>query len=217
MLISISSGSYGQSSDNEGLQERIETLEQMIKSGAAVSITASQDQVTDIRAGVTANVTSESVQHIGAVGTPDSSNSQASVRENGNKKEKTEKVGSIEKLKEWPDVMQSLRKNGRMMLATYLASTYAVETDASTIMIVFPDSVGSLKDSVGKQEHLQVLESILCKVLSKTIRVKLADEEMMMELSGASHKAKASEESNLLKQSKEISSRLNVPLDIIEE
>lgn len=214
MLISISSGSYGQSSDNDVLRDRIDTLEHMIQSGAAaagLAQAASQVQ-TPVKTQPEAHTSEFSpapsvVQHVQAASTQDSAV----------KRENKKKIDSIEQLEEWPAVMQELRKSGRMMLATYLAQTKAVAADESVVMIVFPNEVTTLKNNISKPEYIQVIENILSTKLSRAVRVKLVDEEMLMGMESNSNKGKTQEESNLLKKSREISSRLNVPLDIIEE
>ena len=214
MLISISSGSYGQSNDNDVLRDRIDTLEHMIQSGAAaagLAQAASQVQ-TPVKTQPEAHTSEFSpapsiVQHVQAASTQDSAV----------KRENKKKIDSIEQLEEWPAVMQELRKSGRMMLATYLAQTKAVAADESVVMIVFPNEVTTLKNNISKPEYIQVIENILSTKLSRAVRVKLVDEEMLMGMESNSNKGKTQEESNLLKKSREISSRLNVPLDIIEE
>ena len=214
MLISISSGSYGQSSDNDVLRDRIDTLEHMIQSGAAaagLAQAASQVQ-TPVKTQPEAHTSEFSpapsvVQHVQAASTQDSAV----------KRENKKKIDSIEQLEEWPAVMQELRKSGRMMLATYLAQTKAVAADESVVMIVFPNEVTTLKNNISKPEYIQVIENILSTKLSRAVRVTLVDEDMLLGMESNSNKGKTQEESNLLKKSREISSRLNVPLDIIEE
>ncbi|WP_242856065.1 hypothetical protein [Ruminiclostridium josui] len=105
-----------------------------------------------------------------------------------------------------------------MMLLSYLTSTKAVVADESTVLVVFPPAVVSLKDTVAKAENIDVLENALERRLGRSIRVKVVDEEALESMvQSEPSSAKNSEENPLVKLTREISDRLNVPLDIIDE
>jgi DNA polymerase III subunit gamma/tau len=222
MLISISVGSYGQSTENSALLDRISDLEKAIKAGVTLSQNTNV-RVTPERVETTNSFTEKVLDRVPPVPTNNGiANGQGFVA-SGLKKMNTEnsdskKTNSHQQLEVWPEIMAELKASGRMMLATYLASTRAIAADESTIMVVFPPDAASLKTSIAKPENIEFLENTIGHKLSKQVRVKLVDEEALENIipSQASEK-KDSQESELVKYTREISSKLNVHLDIIDE
>jgi len=214
MLISISSGSYGQSADNSALLDRILDLENSIKTGIIVQPNANPGEVNGQTEASAVNEKVPSFTGKGSAAIGDTSASGNA--NNGSKGDK--KTYLNQQLEVWTDVMSELKSSGRMMLATYLASTKAIAKDDSTIMVVFPPEVASLRSNISKPEYTEVLEEILCKKLSKHVRVKFVDEETLQSMiPDRTAAGKESEESELLKYTREISTKHNVYLDIIDE
>ncbi len=210
-LISISVGSYGQSTDNSDLLDRISDLENAIQKGTLLPQSSNKRVTTEhLETQRDLPQVPSSNDGVGANNSQQKNNN--ALNNNSNKN------SSHKQLEIWPNVMAELKSSGRMMLAVYLASTRAIAADESTIMIVFPSGMESLKNSISKLENSEVLEDILSRMLSKKVRVKFTDEEDLENIipSEASDKQKT-QESDLLKYSKEISSKLNVHLDIIDE
>lgn len=206
MLISISTGSYGQSADNSALIDRISDIEDVIKKG-----------VLPQNGNVLTGKVSDRVSPVQTNnGVASDSRSATSESNSINAKNKDKKTNSYQQLDIWPEIMAEFKASGRMMLATYLASTRAIVADESTIMIVFPAGVASLKSSVSRPDNIEVLENTISNKLLRQVRVKVVDEETLDELipSQTSTKKEA-KESDLF--TKEISSKLNVHLDIIDE
>jgi DNA polymerase-3 subunit gamma/tau len=212
MLISISIGSYGQSNDNSELLDRISTLENSIRNGATLS------QNTNSR------ITAEYIE------TPKYASGKildkappVPISNSGNhnpitKTKDSKKVSSHKQLEIWPEIMAELKASGRMMLATYLASTRAVAADESTILVVFPQEVASLKNNISKPENTEYIQNVLGQKLSKQVRVKFVGEDALENLiSSETPVNKEIEESDLLKYTREISSKHNVHLEIIDE
>ena len=257
VLISISTGSYGQEENNGALIDRISNLEQNLRSGMVTAIgqgqigvspstmdpqTAGIGNLSQPNLGRADNLNFSSNSSIAADvnAVPNSNiaaNFNSAVNSNlaantniaaglGNntanslEKKASPKKGKaeIQVLPEWPKVMEELRGFRRMSLVAYLATAKAVAVDDTTIMIIFPDNAPSLKDNVAKADNAEVLETILGKLLGRAVRIKTitqgAFDEINMQITP---KAKKDDESQLLKYSREIADRLNVPLDIIEE
>ncbi len=259
VLISISTGSYGQGENNDALLDRISNLEQNMRSGMATAV--SQGQIvgspstmtaqaagignlaqpnlgradnlnTAANSSIVANVNTVPNSSVAAdVTTAPNYNIAVNTNLAGNtntaaglgnsldkkappKKSKVE----IQELPEWPKVMEELRGFRRMSLVAYLATAKAVAVDDTTIMIIFPDNAPSLKDNVAKADNAEVLETILSKLLGRAVRIKTITQGAFDEINmQTTPKAKKSDESQLLKYSREIADRANVPLDIIEE
>ena len=206
MLISISIGNYGQSTDNNDLLDRISDLENAIKTGVTFSQNANINSIQE---------------HVEAPKSLQSAIINNRVKSGINIEDKNtdnKKSNSHKTLEIWLDIMAELKSNGRMMLATYLASTKAIAADDTTIMVVFPAGVASLKTSVAKPENIEVLENVLGRKLSKQVRVKFVDEADLENMSlGQASAKQVTQESELLRYSKDISRKLNVHLDIIDE
>jgi DNA polymerase III, subunit gamma and tau len=215
MLISISMGSYGQCNSDSGLADRITDLENAIRTGTGVVVAASNGVPAQMGTG-NSNPASTGRKLDNMPPAPGDgvtgNNGTGSVKKSeGNSR-------SIHELEEWPNVLADLKASRRMMLLTYLAPAKAVASDESTVLVAFPQSVASLKNSISKPEHIEVLESALAKRLGRSVRVKIVDEEALegMTQNEPSREIKT-DENQLVKLSREISDRLNVPLDIIDE
>jgi DNA polymerase-3 subunit gamma/tau len=227
MLISISTGSYGQSTENSDMLDRISDLENAIKTGIVVRNTNNIDvlEYTELpkhieTPGHTTGKVLEGVPPVPASksNTNDIASETAQDKTTLSKSSQAKKAESHKELEIWADVMAELKSSGRMMLSTYLASTKAISADESTIMVVFPLAVASLKKNIAKQEYIDILENILGKKLAKEVRVKLVDEDALESLLPNHESAKKEEqESELLKYTRDITSKLNVHLDIIDE
>lgn len=209
MLISISVGSYGRSGSDNNLADRIANLESAVRTGNAAL------------AGSVKDGSSIPVQT-----KPESGSSVSTGKKfdnlppvSGSSAPKASAKGkSYNELEEWSNVLSDLKANRRMMLLSYLTSTKAVAADESTVLVVFPPAAISLKEIVSKAEHIDVLENALESRLGRHIRVKVVDEESLESMvQSEPSSAKNSEENPLVKLTREISDRLNVPLDIIDE
>ncbi len=209
MLISISVGSYGQSSGDNNLADRIANLESAVRTGAVALAPSVKDGSSE--PAQTKAVNSSPISSGNKLdNVPPASGSSAPKA--------SAKSNSYNELEQWPNVLSDLKANRRMMLLSYLTSTKAVAADESTVLVVFPPAVVSLKEIVSKAEHIDVLENALERRLGRRIRVKVVDEESLESMvQSEPSSAKNSEENPLVKLTREISDRLNVPLDIIDE
>lgn len=238
MLISISVGSFGQGGEDNTLADRVADLENAIRAGAGaaqpgggnvaapaagVEITGqSRSRVLDNLPPVPGNSTAvnpfappSAARGLVTTGSNTGGNGAAGAVSTGSMSQNNT---SHQPLEIWPDVMKELRSGGRMMLATYLTSAKAVHGDEATVLIVFPSGVASFKTVISKPEHIEVLENVLLRKLGKQVRVKLIDEEDLLNIIPVQATEKSNdEESPLLKNAREIAGKLNVHLDIIDE
>lgn len=244
MLISISVGSTGQSTDNNDLADRIADLENALRAGAGAAQPRNYmdaapaagfpaqgqasarafDRVPPVPdAGGSPNPFAP-VPPGGAgvqtgFGVKGSAGFESSVGGgHGSPSNADGKKAAHQPLEEWPDIMKELKASGRMMLATYLMSAKAVAGDETTIFIVFPSNVGSFKTVVAKPEHMEVLQNVFARKLGRQVRIKFIDEEELGNIAPSHTPEKTQEqESALLKNAREIAGKLNVHLDIIDE
>ncbi|WP_027629831.1 DNA polymerase III subunit gamma/tau [Ruminiclostridium cellobioparum] len=230
MLISISVGNYGQGEGNNALADRITDLENAIRSGAGAAQPRSGSDAAPAAGFAAQGRTSEKVLDRmppvpdgGGVQNPFAPPSAAGSKASGGSTASAAGTGgnnlaAHQPLEVWPEVMTELKASGRMMLVTYLASTRAVAGDESTILVVFPEGVGSFKNVVAKPEYVEVLYNVLQKKLGRQVRIKFIDEEELGNIVPGPVSEKSEEqESTLLKNAREIAGKLNVHLDIIDE
>lgn len=230
MLISISVGNYGQGEGNNALADRITDLENAIRSGAGAAQPRSGSDAAPAAGFAAQGRTSEKVLDRmppvpdgGGVQNPFAPPSAAGSKTSGGSTASAAGTGgnnlaAHQPLEVWPEVMTELKASGRMMLVTYLASTRAVAGDESTILVVFPEGVGSFKNVVAKPEYVEVLYNVLQKKLGRQVRIKFIDEEELGNiLPGPALEKSEEQESTLLKNAREIAGKLNVHLDIIDE
>lgn len=234
MLISISVGSYGRGEDTSALADRIADLENAVRFGAARP-QSSSDTVPAV--GFTAPVGNSAkildkvppVPGDSGASNPFSPPASAggygkagiaatSVVSGTNGGGAGNRSEAHRPLEIWHEVMAELKAGGRMMLATYLANTRAVAVDESTILVVFPAGVGSFKNVISKPEYVEVLQNLLQVKLKKQVRIKFIDEEELENIVPRQISEKnEKQESDLLKNAREIAGKLNVHLDIIDE
>lgn len=209
MLISISVGSYGRNGSDNNLADRIANLESAVRTGNVALASSVKD-------GSSIPVQTK-LESSSSVSTGKKFDNLPPV--SGSSAPKASAKGkSYNELEEWSNVLSDLKANRRMMLLSYLTSTKAVAADESTVLVVFPPAAISLKEIVSKAEHIDVLENALERRLGRRIRVKVVDEESLENMvQSEPSSTKNSEENPLVKLTREISDRLNVPLDIIDE
>lgn len=201
MLISISAGNYGHSTDNSDLMDRVTDLEDKLKNGAYILNST--------------NVLNAGHQNSnGDVTTAQSSKSQKdSTGVKGIKLEK--KKINYSQLEIWEDVIKELKSRGRMKIFSYISNTKAVVADESTILVVFPSDERNLIDAVKNSEDIQVLQDIISSKLATDIRVKIVDEdELESTVPFKATTKKDTQENDLIEIS---TSNLNEYLEIKEE
>ncbi len=224
MLISLSVGSLGQNSDTGDLQDRISDLENAIRSGSiAAPARAASVPGNGVNTGITGQASGKVLDRVPPVPFAEGAAKQSDGELPAEVMKKQEDMGdkkqaSHQQLEVWPEVISELKSSGRMMLATYLASTKAIAADETTIMAVFPLNARSLKDNVSKPDNSEVLRDILSKKLGRQVRIKCVDEDDLEDLvPEQTEMKKDTQESRLLKNAREIADKLNVHLDIIDE
>jgi DNA polymerase-3 subunit gamma/tau len=162
MLISISSGSYGQSSDNSALLDRIVDLENSIKAGITVN------KVPQAQESPKAAALSGSTAMQGKAGNAGKDNINKYMNR---------------RLELWSDVISELKASGRMKLFSYMDSTWAMVRDDCTVVIVFPPEKASCTDCISKEDK-GFLEEILSGKLSRQMRAKFEKEEDLQDIIG---------------------------------
>lgn len=149
--------------NNEDLERRIEELENTIKNGSIVqSINASEKNQS-----LTSNI-----QH--------STFSRIENQKSGTDASKTKStVSSIKQgpiSKEWSNILNDLKTNGKIMLYTNLMNTNAVEVNDMTVGIEFPNGMTSFgKTVLEKAENKNEITKQVSIVCGKEMNIKYID------------------------------------------
>ena len=149
--------------NNEDLERRIEELENTIKNGSVVqSVNVSERNQT-----LTSNIQQPAFSKI---------ENQKSVTYASKTKTTVSSIKQGPISKEWPNVLNDLKSNGKIMLYTNLINTNAVELNDMTIGIEFPNGINSFgKTVLEKSENRTELEKQVSIVCGKTMNVKYID------------------------------------------
>ena len=158
-------------SNTGSLQERIERIEKYLKSGNVV-----QNQVTQnlsantytnssayakVETNVTANIQPKKPTNINRTQTVNQSN-QTLKNKCSNKPEEY-----------WPQILNELKQNGKIVLYTNLVNTKATQINDMTVGIEFPRGLTSFGRTIlEKQENIKELTNMVSMASGKTMQVK---------------------------------------------
>ena len=144
----------------EDLERRISELEDKIKNGKVGIIQNNQAHV--------GTTTQRANYNTAGVNNPINSNNSNSA------KTSTLSQGPI--AKEWPNVLNELKSDGKIMLYTNLLNTSAVEVNDMTVGIQFPNGINAFgKTVLEKAENKAEIEKKVSIVSGKTMNVKYID------------------------------------------
>ena len=111
------------------------------------------------------------------------------------------------KIEEWPNIVNSFKQNGKIMLYTNLMNSTAKEINDMTVGIEFPNGLTSFgKTVLEKPENVNELTKLLSIQCGKEMRVKLIDKTNINQF--------ISKEDELVNEMKEA---IDMPINIIEE
>ena len=114
---------------------------------------------------------------------------------------------NIKQLEFWPKIINTLREERKMVLATNLMSTIATLINDMTVGIVFQNGLTPfIKATMERPENVQELERLVSMECGKEMRIKLLDNQDEI----LKQKAKEAEEQNPIKD-------LGIPVNEIEE
>jgi len=120
----------------------------------------------------------------------------------------------IQYLDIWDEVLNELKKCGRMKLYAFLLGTKAVKLDNRIIGIVFSESQKNNKSECSKAENIEIMEEAAGKILGQEIKVKCIDEDA---ITTDSKNNPPDESDEVVEKAQELAEKLNVPLNIIDE
>ena len=123
-----------------------------------------------------------------------------------NKANKTEARNKGPITKEWSNIVNDLKANGKIMLYTNLINTNAVELNDMTIGIEFPNGINAFgKTVLEKAENKATLEKEVSMVSGKAMNIKYID-----------LKENSSNEQNDMNNIENMMNGLDIPFNIID-
>ncbi len=182
---------------SSNLEERVEKIEKYLKSGKGITVTANNVQ--------TNNVIAERNQQINRVVQNNSSIAQnRSIPRTKTTGGTTTKFSN--KAEEyWPQIINELKQNGKIVLCTSLNGSKATELNDMTVGIEFPNGMSSFNRTVlEKPENMKEISTMVSMACGKPMQIKY--------LSGSSNVHQMSEEENLQK----LASDSDIPFNIVE-
>ena len=158
-------------SNTGSLEERIERIEKYLKSGNVVQKQVTQNSSANtytnssayakVETNATANIQPKKTTNINRTQTANQSN-QTLKNKCSNKPEEY-----------WPQILNELKQNGKIVLYTNLVNTKATEINDMTVGIEFPRGLTSFGRTIlEKQENIKELTNMVSMALGKTMQVK---------------------------------------------
>ncbi len=158
-------------SNTGSLEERIEKIEKYLKSGNVVQRQVTQNPNANtytnssayakVETNVTANIQPKKPTNINRTQTVNQSN-QTLKNKCSNKPEEY-----------WPQILNELKQNGKIVLYTNLVNTKATEINDMTVGIEFPRGLTSFGRTIlEKQENIKELTNMVSMASGKTMQVK---------------------------------------------
>ncbi|RCX18270.1 DNA polymerase-3 subunit gamma/tau [Anaerobacterium chartisolvens] len=121
----------------------------------------------------------------------------------------------LKHIAEWEAVINELKSSGRMVLYSNLIGTKALVLDNRFIGIVFGADKGFCKMVAAKAENLEIIEAAASKKLGREVKIKCLSEGDVQTNTGQEQDAPPEDE--LMATARELASKANVPLNVIDE
>lgn len=150
-------------SNTGSLEERIEKIEKYLKSGNVVQrqVTQKPSAYVKVETNVSANIQPKKPTNINRTQTVNQSNQTLKNKCSNNPEEY------------WPQILNELKQNGKIVLYTNLVNTKATEINDMTVGIEFPRGLTSFGRTIlEKQENIKELTNMVSMASGKTMQVK---------------------------------------------
>jgi len=208
--------------DTLGLEDRIEKLEEIVKSGKVTVNNGTVSQAQTVQ-----RVEYETLEP--RAYTPPKveirqEEKPKEVKAQITKQKETAKVSSGTAITNWQGVLNDLKKQGKVMLYANLVNTEAVEINDMTVVIRFHNGLNDFRERLLKQsENMNLLTKEISMMCGKTMQIKFEDasgmkQESVQKLSVPEIKEEEKiEEVNQQNDEDDILSSLDIPINIVDE
>ena len=161
--------------ETKGLEQRIKAIEQKLEGQENKSniIKAPQTE-TSIKANKQENI---DIKHTLPNTEADNRNTQSEQNEKSEQENKTNiQTKNLKSQEFWPNILQQLKANGKVMLYANLLNSRAVELNDMTIGIEFSSGLNDFrKKLLEKSENLQEVEKLVSIACGKQMQIKYID------------------------------------------
>lgn len=184
---------------SDGLEERIEKIEKYLKSGKGITVAPSQSNY--------ANTATQSSQRVTMNPVQPKPSPAVSTTANKNKGQATTIAKNFSRNSEeyWPQIINDLRQNGKIVLYTNLMGTKARELNDMTVGIEFPNGMTSFGKAVlEKQDNIREISNLVSMACGKEMQIKY--------LTGVTEQRQMTNEENL----QNFANQSDIPFNIIE-
>ena len=183
---------------SSNLEERVEKIEKYLKSGKGITVS---NAVTN-----TNNVIAQRNIQINRVVQNVPNTSSAQNRNTAKPKNTTATTNFSNKAEEyWPQIINELKQNGKIVLCTSLNGSIASEINDMTVGIKFPNGMSSFNKTVlEKPENIKEISTMVSMACGKPMQIKY--------ISGNSNVHQMTEEENLQK----LANDSDIPFNVIE-
>lgn len=157
-----------QSETNNNIEQRIEKIEQYLKSGKIINNEPANMQATYNNSNNNGYI--QSSQKSNTMNMQAKANSQTKKIEN---KTNTNIKFSNNSEEYWPQIVNNLKQNGKIVLYTNLINTKAVELNDMTVGIQFPNGMTSFgKTVLEKQDNIREIANLVSMACGKEMQIK---------------------------------------------
>ena len=180
------------------LEERIEKIEKYLKSGKRIAVNSTEINTNSVILQRN-NQINEVVQNM--------PNTALTQTKNISKSKTTSETKNFSNKADeyWPQIINELRQNGKIVLCTSLKNTKANEINDMTVGIEFPNGMSSFDRAIlEKPENIKEISTMVSMACGKPMQIKY--------VSGNNNAYKKTEEENLQKFAKDS----DIPFNIIE-
>ena len=177
------------------MEERVEKIEKYLKSGKGIVVNNSQS---------TNNVIAQRNNEINRV-VQSVPNTPVNNTKNITKPKSTTTNFSNKADEYWPQIMNELKQNGKIVLCTSLHGSKATEINDMTVGIEFPNGMSSFNKTVlEKPENIKEISTMVSMACGKPMQIKY--------ISGNSNVHKMTQEESLQKFAKDS----DIPFNVVE-
>jgi len=119
--------------------------------------------------------------------------------------------GKVTDFGKWQDVLDHLKKSGRMSIYLLLFNVRAVLLDDETIGLIAKEK--NVRSMISMVEHIRIIEEVAAKVTGRSMKIRCIDEEILQRAASD----EKPEDSDLLKRARMLADKVGLPLEIIDE
>ncbi len=153
-----------QAEEKKQIEERVEKIEKYLKAGKGMVALGNTNNVTQMTPRVTTN--------FNATKTNTLENSVTTTNSKATKSQATKKFSNNSQ-EYWPQIINDLKQNGKIVLYTNLMGTTAKEINDMTVGIEFPNGMTSFGKAVlEKQENIREISNLVSMACGKEMQIK---------------------------------------------